>query len=210
MPDGAPVFYSDFHPNCYSSLVGAQELFSSGSTRLSQLKAALTYLHGPDGEVKKMIPFNFFPPEGYLSRLMPADSSRKETRYQLIERSFNVMYLAVNIGGISFDIFYLLFPAKTVLYQVFLSYGIGLMTIAPLGSWKGGEYLGDLALIACEILPLQQKPEFVLTNQTFDFNRAFMKRFKYCSLILDRFGKTQLYRRRHKTEKRNSIAFTST
>ncbi len=86
-------------------------------------------------------------------------------------------------------------------FDVFDRYGIGLMAVAPLGSHRGGVWdidFADLPLTCLDVLSEPLRPEFVLTNQTFDFHPGFRKHFKYCSLICDlSSGKAQLYKRRH-------------
>ena len=169
----APVFYTDLHPSVREELKRAHGMFSEGIHTLGGLKPALTYLHGSDGEVQEMVPL-------------------RHTSTEIQE----AMFLRVGVGTLVFDLFYFFLPASDVLEQVFQHYGIGLMTVAPLGSWKGGEYLGDIPLSCVIELPDPLRPEFVLTNQTFDHDKLFRKHFKYCSLIRDcSSSKALLYKR---------------
>lgn len=172
-----PVVYSDGHPACRGALEGACELFREGHSSLRQLEPALRYMHGADGLVEVML----------LLRRRAGDEPE-------------AAYIRLSIGGPSFDLLYLFRSPLQMLREVFSKHGIGLMTVAPLGSHRGGVWdvdFAELPLACIAELGEPLAPEFVLTNQTFDFNPGFRKRFKYCSLIRDlSMGRAQLYRRR--------------
>jgi len=205
-----PLLLSDWHPNCYHILKIAydilgddcftseeiEEYLRSHNKRFSKIRIFHNKLFYKCGyyEINQMIPIKLFSKKEFLQINKKYESFLRNQNDRLLYEDLHVMYFDLTYYDSKFDLFYFPMRAIIMVKEIIERFQIPLMTVLTLGSWKGGEYLGDDSEFfnALMSLPTPLRFEFFITNQRF---LDHSPNFSWCAQISNfNMGNAMIYR----------------